>query len=132
MMRYGKFALIGLAISFSVACGSDKLTSVSVTPATADAQNYPGGVVQFSATGMFSNSSKPTPLTNVTWCVGTTGGMCNGNIASAASVDGRGRAQCLGGMTGTVTVLAGTGGTVSNPDGGRQLSVFGSAQLRCP
>ncbi len=106
----------------------------TISPATADAQNFPGGQVQFTATGTFSGSSKQIQLKNTTWCVGSSSGMCNGNIASAATIDGNGLAQCTGGLVagGTVTILAGTGHSMGNPDGGAQLDVFGTAQLTCP
>jgi len=95
---------------------------ISVSPAVADAQNFPTGIVQFTATG----STSPT------WCVGSANGMCNGNIVSPATVDANGRAQCVPGRSGTVTILAGTGRRVTNPDGSSQLAHFGFAQLTCP
>lgn len=110
-------------IAFSalmLGCGQNKV--VNVTPASADAQNFPNGIVQFTATGVNSP----------TWCIGSANGVCNGNIAAAATIDSSGRAQCLSGKSGTVTVLAGTGLRITNPDGGSQLSTFGSAQLICP
>ena len=129
-------AAFWVAISLSclgmLGCGNSNLTSVSLSPTVADAQNFPGGQVQFTATGTYSGSSKVVPLKNITWCIGSATGACNGNIAAAASVDGNGLAQCLPGATGTVTVLAGSGGPPSMPDMGHQLSVFGTAQLTCP
>jgi len=109
-----------LAVSFLAACGGSQ--PITLTPASADAQNFPNGIVQFTAKG----------VTSPTWCIGTANGSCNGNIASIATVDINGQAQCLAGRTGTVTVLAGTGLRSSNPDGGAQMSHFGSAQLTCP
>src|SRR5713101_6244028 len=132
----GHRAFLWVAITLSLlamlGCGNSKLTSVNLTPTAADAQNFPSGQVQFTATGTYSNSSKVVPLTNVTWCIGSATGMCNGNIAAAAFVNGNGLAQCLPGATGTATILAGSGGSRPNPDGSRQLTVFGTAQLTCP
>jgi len=122
---------MGLSLLGTLGCGNNSLTSVSLSPAVADAQNFPGGQVQFAATGTYSNSSKVVPLTNVTWCIGSAAGMCNGNIAAAASVNGNGLAQCLPGAAGMVTVIAGSGGRQLNPDGAHQLTVFGTAQLTC-
>ena len=130
--RIAFWVAIGLGFLAMLGCGNSKLSSVNLSPAVADAQNFPGGQVQFAATGTYSNSSKVVPLTNVTWCIGSTTGMCNGNIVTSASVNANGLAQCLPGATGTVTVIAGSGGRQSNPDGGRQLTVFGTAQLTCP
>jgi hypothetical protein len=120
------------ATSLALGCGGNELKSVMVSPAKADARNFPNAQVQFSATGVYGSSSKPVPATNLTWCVGTSSGICNGNIASAATVNGNGVAQCLPGTSGTVNVIAGTGGSAPMPDTGQQLKVFGTAQLTCP
>jgi hypothetical protein len=126
-------SLILLAAVGSQACGDHKLTSVSVTPATADVKDFASGQVQFTATGTFSDSSKPVPLNNLTWCIGSSSGVCNGNIAAAATIDSNGVAQCVLNLKGTVTVLAGKLATsVMMPDQGQQLQVFGTARLTCP
>jgi hypothetical protein len=109
------------------------LQSVNLSPASADAKNFPGGQVQFTATGNFTVPPSPTPLTgqDVTWCVGS-GGQCAGNIATGAIVDQNGMAQCVPTFTGTATILAGTPGVAMNPDEGAPLKIFGSATLTCP
>lgn len=122
---------IGLSLTSLVAltlagCGNSHLTSVTITPATADAKNFPSGHVQFTATG------RPVPLTNVHWCVGSATGFCNGNVASAATVDGNGLASCTGVLNGTSIILAGTTNSMGVPDQGGQLSIFGMAKLTCP
>jgi hypothetical protein len=94
-----------LTVLFLTACGSTR--PITVSPASADAQNFPNGIVHFKATG----------VTSPTWCIGTANGSCNGNIASIATIDVNGQAQCLAGHSGTVTILAGSGGQVMNPDG---------------
>lgn len=109
-----------VAVSILVACGQHG--PITISPVSADAMNFPGGVVSFAASG----------VTNPTWCIGTTSGRCNGNIASAALIDSSGHARCLQGASGTVTVLAGMGVQRGNPDQGEQLSAFGKAQLTCP
>jgi len=111
-------SMLALAL---IGCGQNKTSTIGVIPAFAEAQNFPGGVVPFTATGV------PNP----TWCIGTTSGHCNGNIASAASIDSGGHALCSQGRSGTVTVLAGTDLTNGLPDTGGQLSAFGNAQLTC-
>jgi len=102
-------------------CGSNT-GNIRISPAVADAKNYPEGVVPFTASG-------PSQLT---WCIGTVNGDCNGLVVSPAVIDSTGHAHCVQGQSGTVTVLAGTGGKVVNPDAGEQLSSFGTAQLTCP
>jgi hypothetical protein len=133
MSRFCWLALFTLLVVLAGAgCGDHKLNSISLSPATADAKDF-GGQVQFTATGTFSDSSKPVPLKNITWCVGSSSGICNGNIAAAATVDGNGMAQCVLNSTGTVTVLAGTPATSPMmPDKGQPLQVFGMARLTCP
>lgn len=111
---------IFLAVLFLSGCGNN--SPITVSPATADAQNFPSGIVQFKATGVRSP----------TWCIGAANGSCNGNVVPIATIDINGQALCLAGRSGTVTVLAGTGGRTMNPDAGMQLSHFGSAQLTCP
>ena len=128
LLRTLMFGTILLALG----CGSNRLTSVSVSPKHADARNFPNGQVQFTASGIYSDSSHPAPVKNLSWCIGNSSGVCNGNIASAASVSGNGVAQCASGASGTVTVIAGSGGAVTMPDTGHQLKVFGTAKLTCP
>ena len=123
-----------LVISGLSACGSNhQLQSVSISPAAADAKSYPSGQVQFTATGSFSGQS-PQPLKSpqITWCTGTTNGMCAGDIIQGAAVDENGLAQCNPNFTGTANIMAGTYTPATLPDGGPQLKIFGVAQLTCP
>lgn len=129
------FLLLSTVAIWTLGCGSGRqVQSVVVTPRVADARSSPTGEVQFLATGTFSKPPSPVPLksSEVTWCAGSTGGKCVGNINAGVTVDQNGLAQCVPGFTGTVTILAGTGGAVANPDGGAQLKTFGAAQLTCP
>ena len=122
----------------TVACGSGprgQLQTVTLSPATANAQQFPDGQVSFTASGIFSNSQTPVPLTSkdVFWCVGSSSGQCDGFILPGAQVAQTGVAQCSPSFAGTVTVLAGTmSGTAPMPDMGQQLKIFGSAKLTCP
>jgi hypothetical protein len=116
-------------------CGSTRqLQSVSLSPAAADARNFPNGQVSFKATGSFNKPPSPVPLTgqDVMWCVGTSNGVCAGNISPGATVDQNGTAQCGPAFVGTVSILAGQGAVMSMPDTGQQLKIFGAAQLTCP
>jgi hypothetical protein len=127
-------ALLTIALA-STGCGSSRtLQSVTLTPASADAKNYPNGQVRLVATGTFSKPPSPSPLTSsdVLWCAGAAG-ACAGNIMPNVTVDQNGVAQCRPGFVGTATVLAGTKSTaMTMPDGGPQLKVFGAAQISCP
>ena len=124
-----------LLVLATVTCGNNcQLQTVTLSPIAADAHNFPNGQVNFAATGNFNKPPSPVQLTSkdVGWCVGTSGGACAGNIATGATVDQNGVAQCVPGFSGTATVLAGTGGTTSMPDTGSQRKIFGAAQLTCP
>ena len=123
----------------TLACGSSRmLQSVSVMPAVANAQNFPSGKVPFTATGTFSKPPSPQQLTSqdVTWCVGVAAGACPGNIAVGATVDQNGVASCLANppssLPKTWIVMAGKAMPAMMPDGGSQMTVFGSAELTCP
>jgi hypothetical protein len=134
-------SLLSAAVAFltialaSTGCGSNRtLQSVTLTPASADAKNYPNGQVRLVATGTFSKPPSPSPLTSsdVLWCAGAAG-ACAGNIMPNVTVDQNGVAQCRPGFVGTATVLAGTKSTaMTMPDEGPQLKVFGAAQISCP
>jgi hypothetical protein len=121
-------------VTFAAGCGnSHPLQNVILSPATADARNFPNGQVQFTATGSVNGMpSQPLKSPQIFWCTGTSNGMCAGNIAQGASIDQNGLAQCNANFTGTVTVLAGTSVPSMNPDIGPQLKVFGLARLTCP
>ena len=121
-------SLCGLAVG----CGdSRKLQSVAILPTVATSQ------AQFMATGTFSKPPSPMQLggADITWCAGSSNGVCAGFINPGATVDANGNAQCEATFHGTVTVLAGSpvkSNTPPIPDGGIVLQPFGTAQLTCP
>jgi hypothetical protein len=135
----GPLSLVCLA---ALSCGgSRQLQSVTVQPSQADAKNFTNGQVQFTATGIFTNSSMPVTLTNkdISWCYGgvassatLTAGMCAGNVAQLVSIDSNGVAQCNSGFQGMGLILAGVPIPATMPDVGQQLKVYGSATLTCP
>lgn len=105
-------------------CGSSNrvIQSVTVTPATADAQNFPNGQVQFTASGNYSAPPSPVALSQAGWS------LSEGGIAT---LTGNGLAQCVPGATGTVTVKAGVSGPCSGT-GCTAVQIVGTAQLSCP
>jgi len=118
--------LLTLSIALFACGNSRKLQSVSVSPTTA---NSPA---QFTATGIYNTMPNNVDITATTaWCIGSSNGVCDGNIVQGASVN-KGLAQCLSGFSGTVTVLAGQPGPMGLPDQGNQLQPYGTAQLTCP
>jgi hypothetical protein len=124
-------SLLGALLTITIvllACGGNNrsLQSVSVSPGSASSQ------AQFTATGTYNTMPTSIDITGTTtWCIGSSNGVCDGNIAQRAYVIA-GLAQCLSGFSGTVTVLAGQHGPPPGADQGYQLQPFGAAQLTCP
>ena len=128
-------ALILLAPGL-ISCSSSKpnigrvLTSIAVTPPTADAANSPNGQVVFAATGTFSLPPFTAPLTFtapyagqfvVDNPVGTTIATVVATGAGTVAV------QCASGASGSVYVTAS-----AFANNGTQMVVSGSGQLTCP
>jgi hypothetical protein len=132
-----------LAAAITLACGSPTTTacsatpsstnsstpqSVSVCPASADAQNYPGGQVQFVAVADFLTTPSPALPTQVVW------GACQQSGATTGvTVSSTGVAHCASGASGTYTVWASAGPVLCltvGPCG--ECAPTGRAQLTCP
>jgi hypothetical protein len=99
------FLALILAASFALSCGAGQgqgqLQSITINPATANAQSYRNGQVPFTATGVYNNPSHTvTPLT-ANWAA------CQQGVpASEVSVTASGVAQCASGATGTYAIKA--------------------------
>jgi hypothetical protein len=119
-------------------CGTSKepvrtLLSISIAPATADAQNFTDGHVQFTATGTFSRPPSPAPVPFVApysgqWSVDPAFATLVGTGTGTATF------QCVPGASGTTTVSAQAS---VGPDyfpnmGGMPAAVSGTAKLTCP
>jgi hypothetical protein len=133
--------LLLVAGAIMLACGSSQhsvqtLQSVTLSPASADAKNYPNGEVQFTATGTFAAPPSPVTPLPVTW------NTCNVNNQPEISISATGAAQCNSGAVGTFVVEA-TG--TQNLGQGQCLAIMacgspgedcegvhGVAQLTCP
>jgi hypothetical protein len=119
----------------AVGCGTGRrLQSVSLSPASADAQDFPNGQVPFAATGTFSKAPSPQLLTSnvVTWCVSVSPGSCVCNLGGGATVDQNGLAKCNILFVGKAIIMAGKMKRSMMPDEGHLMTVYGSAQLTCP
>ncbi len=118
-----------------ISCGSSNqsigrvLTSIAVTPQTADAQSSPDGQVVFTATGTFSLPPYTGPLTFVAPYSGqfVVNNPTNSTIATVVS-SGKGTVtvQCAS-ASGSVNVTA-----TASANNGSTLVVSGSGQLTCP
>jgi hypothetical protein len=127
-------ALLTIALT---SCGSTipnagrVLLEIVVTPATADAQTFANGQVEFTATGTFSVAPSPAPVTFVAPYTGgfivspNTSNQVIANIVSTGP--GTATVQCVAGMSGTVEV-----GATASANNGTSTIVSGIAQITCP
>jgi hypothetical protein len=113
-------------------CGTSSprraLESMKVTPATADAQSFANGLVQFAATGSFSQPPSPAKVPSVApyslnWGTSDT---------SIATIDQSGVAQCTSGGSGTVTITARALPNTCIGTGCASAVLNASAALTCP
>jgi hypothetical protein len=91
-------------------CGSSSprtLQSVVASPASADAQTFPNGRVQFTPTGIFNKA--PTHVTPLPVCSApNSGATCitawSTSDVRIGTIDQSGVASCLPGQSGAVTI----------------------------
>ena len=127
-------ALAALALgcgSSSTSNSSRMLQSIAISPATADAQNFTSGQVQFSAIGTFSASPSPAPVTFQTPYLGNF--LVDDPTVATVVSNGMGTitVQCVAGASGStgITATACKGAT-----GTSQVCavVWAHATLSCP
>jgi hypothetical protein len=132
------FSALLLVAAIALGCGSpsnsnqsntSQLQSISLSPSTADAKDYPGGQVQFVATGYYAVPPSPiTPLSVQTW------GVCQANAPTTeVELSNTGVATCGEGASGTYSVF-GADMTQCLAIGpcGEGCYVTGTAKLTCP
>lgn len=117
--------------------GQDPLQSITLSPASADAQDYPNGQVPFVATGYYADPTrKVTPL-SAFWGTCYQASPTQEAPTNAVTVTQAGVAQCTAGAVGTYTVWA-NDPPYSNVEClaitacGGGCFVAGTAQLTCP
>jgi hypothetical protein len=117
-----------------------QLQSLTVTPASADARNFPNGQVQFTAMGMFNMAPRTVMSPPVRWSIGNPFAAqpmpmsMSAGMSPAASVDANGLAQCNG-FTGIATIQATAPADPSMPlsqMGMMTRTVAGMGQMTCP
>ena len=126
---------LAMAASFALSCGESSISglirqpqSITLSPATADAQDYPEEQVQFTATGHYNTAPYTVTPQSASW------GVCYQNApTSEVSVTNSGLAQCEMGADGTYRIFAFnmTNCNVISLCGGG-CTVVGTAQLTCP
>jgi hypothetical protein len=131
------FVVILLA-SALISCGSSNpnigrvLTSIAVTPQTADARNFSHGQVVFTATGTFSLPPFTSPLTFTApysgqFIVDNPSNTTIATVVSTGTPTGTVTVQCAAATSGSVSVSA-----TASANNGSTLVVSGSGQLTCP
>jgi hypothetical protein len=122
------------AVLFSCATSNPNtdrvLTSISVTPVNADAQNFPNGQVTYTATGSFNLPPLSGPVTFTAPYTGsfTVDNPMDQTIATIVSTgNGTITVQCAAGAVGDVEVTASASANNAASD-----VVSGNAQLTCP
>ena len=135
------FSVLALLLAAAIApsCGSGsnqgQLQSIAVSPATADAQNYPNGSVPFQATASYVDPEHTVTPYAATWTA-----CSQGSFTSDIVITQAGAAQCSSNAHGTYSISAsGFNGPgmascpVANPCGSTGgCTVIGKAQLTCP
>ncbi len=132
-------ALLLVAASITLACSNNpqrQLQSISVSPSTADAQNF-NNEVQFTATGTYNRSPITVTPLPANWGAADQ----NGGTTTAVTIDSNGLAQCASGASGvysigawdlmdaTAKVTCDSIGPFGEPGCN---AVLGTAQLTCP
>jgi hypothetical protein len=118
-----------------ISCGSNSdtgraLISISVTPATADALNYPSGQVVYMATGTFSKAPLTGPVSFTSPYQGSffVANPLNEVVANVvATGDGTATVQCTSDGFTTVNVVANAAA-----NNGSSAIVTGTASITCP
>jgi hypothetical protein len=130
----GLVLLIAAAFLETLGCGSSSMSNrmlqaVAVTPSQADAQSFPSGQVQFTATGTFS---KPPSPSVVTFQAPYSGSWFSTDPVTLVST-GNGTAifQCIAGKSGTFTITAVASNGIGGPAATAAM-VRGQAKLTCP
>jgi hypothetical protein len=120
--------VLGCGSSVSGPSNNSIPQSITISPATANAQDYPDGQVPFVATGYFKSPPSPVSPLTAHW------GVCYQKAATTeVSITQAGVAQCQAGASGAYTVFASRMTmclAITACGGGCQVSGF--ATLTCP
>ncbi len=138
MSKFSIYLPLGLLLLIAaglLACGSNgRLQSLTITPATADAKDFPNGQVQFTASAVYSDGTHTKPAIAL-WTPGLPWALDPQVAWPAITLDGTGLASCGSANPATYTIYATapldrhlplSKMTMATP----QLA--GTAQLTCP
>lgn len=133
LFRHAGLPSLIFLLSTLLGCGGTarQLQSITVSPASANAQNFANKQVQFTATGQF-NTDPMTAMPQVLWSIGSP--FAKAPVPAGVSIDQNGLAQCTTFM-GIVTIQATSPMDPNMPlsqMGMTTSNVAGTAQLTCP
>jgi hypothetical protein len=133
LLRNFQLLILVVALALLLSCGNSlrELVAMDLSPNVADAQNYPNGQVQFTATGTYNLYPLSGPVQPALWSI-----YKPQNTQNVATITQSGLAQC-GNAVGTFSVQA---YAVSNPSASQtpqnlltsKQAVLGLASLTCP
>jgi hypothetical protein len=130
MSRFGvPFSLVVLVVAAGCGSNSRQLQSINISPAIADAQDFPDGQVQFVPTGHYTQAPVTLSPLPVLWAIYLPGGK------NGATITQSGIAQCEAGVSSTFSVLAYAPTNPSIPIAKLETAnsaVVGTATLTCP
>jgi|GraSoi2013_115cm_1033766.scaffolds.fasta_scaffold00369_8 hypothetical protein len=138
--RAGFVFIVVMALCAALGCGASFFASsndgrllvfVSVDPASADANRFPGGQVQFTARGTFNLSpTAVSPLTGIVWTIDHPAFAVMPDLGHAF-IDQTGLASCAPGFVGILQVFA-TAPADSSRVMSAQNAIVGMAHMVCP
>ena len=119
-----------------LSCGSNhrQLQSLTISPATADAQNFPNGQVQFTATATYGDGTRVTAAAAL-WTPGPPWALTAQIPWPALTLDGTGLASCGSAGPGTYMIYATAPVDPHFPVSKLTMNtpqMSGTAQLTCP
>jgi hypothetical protein len=139
--KFGPFPLclaLFLVSIIMLGCGSNipngQLQSVTISPAAADAQDFPNGQVQFTATATYSDGTRLKPATAL-WTPGLPWSLNPQVPWPAIMLDSTGLASCGSAGPGTFVIYATAPLDPHFPLSKMTMTtpqMTGTAQLTCP
>jgi hypothetical protein len=108
--------------------GQGQLQSITLSPASANAQNCPNGQVQFTATGHYVDPTQMVTPQSADWAA------CQQNApTNDVFVTPTGLARCASGASGAYAINAFDPGNCNAINAcGTGCTIYGTAQLTCP
>ena len=97
--------LLGAVAMLACGTGHGQLQSITISPASADAQTFPNGQVQFTATAIYLDGTHIKPATAL-WTPGPPWSLAPQIAWPAITLDATGLASCGSAGPGTYTIFA--------------------------